>query len=120
VGVFDGDSVTCLDEAGRQQKLNLAGIDAPETSQSQGPGSREALAGMVFGRVVEVANAERDASGTWSGRLLVDGSDVNRQMVATGNAWRDPAVADPALEAAEAEARAQGLGIWAAAGGDPR
>jgi endonuclease YncB( thermonuclease family) len=101
VGVYDGDTVTCLDEAGQQQKVRLAGIDAPESSQDYGRASREALAGMVFGRTVEVVDSGRDASGAWLGRLFVDGQDVNRQMVATGNAWADPAAVDPALAAAQ-------------------
>ena len=113
VGVYDGDTVTCLDEAGQQQKVRLAGIDAPESSQDYGRASREALAGMVFGRTVEVVDAGRDASGAWLGRLFVDGQDVNRQMVATGNAWADPAAVDPALAAAQTDAQTRSLGLWA-------
>ncbi len=116
VGVADGDSVTCLDETGQQQKVNLAGIDAPETSQEYGRASREALAGMVFGRVVEVLDQGRDTSGTWIARLFVDGSDVSREMVATGNAWCDAAANDPGLTAAQAEAQARQLGLWAGGG----
>jgi endonuclease YncB( thermonuclease family) len=113
VGVYDGDSVTCLDEAGQQQKVRLAGIDAPESSQDHGRDSREALAGMVFGRTVEVVDAGRDANGAWLGRLSVDGQDVNRQMVATGNAWADPSAVDPTLAAAQSAAQASRLGLWA-------
>jgi micrococcal nuclease len=112
VGVYDGDTVTCLDEAGLQQKVRLAGIDAPESSQDYGRTSREALAGMVFGRTVEVVDAGRDANGTSLGRLFVDGQDVNRQMVATGNAWADPSATDPSLAASQADAQSKGLGLW--------
>lgn len=120
VGVSDGDSVTCLDETGQQQKVNLAGIEAPQMSQTHGRESREALAGVVFGRVIEVVDEGRDAGGTWSGRLFVDGSDVNRQMVATGNAWCSSTANDPALAAAQTQAQSQRLGLWAQASGDPR
>jgi endonuclease YncB( thermonuclease family) len=120
VGVSDGDSLTCLDETGQQQKVNLAGIDAPETSQEHGRASREALAGMVFGRVVEVLDQGCDSSGTWMARLFVDGGDVNRQMVATGNAWCDAATSDPGLAAAQSQAQARRLGLWAQPAGDPR
>ena len=112
VGVYDGDTVTCLDEAGQQQKVRLAGIDAPESSQDYGRPAREALAGMVFGRTVEVVDAGRDANGAWLGRLFVDGQDVNRQMVATGNAWADPAAVDPSLAAAQTDAQTSSLGLW--------
>jgi len=120
VGVSDGDSVTCLDEVGQQQRVNLARIDAPELSQASGRASREALAALVFGRVVEVIDEGRDDSGAWSGGLFVDGNDVNRQMVATGNAWCDSAANDPGLAAAQSEAQARQLGMWAQSGGDPR
>jgi len=113
VGVYDGDTITCLDEAGQQQKVRLAGIDAPESSQDHGRASRDALAGLVFGRTVEVVDGGRDANGTWLGRLFVDGQDVNRQMVATGNAWADPAAVDPALAAAQTDAQTNRLGLWA-------
>lgn len=113
VGVYDGDTVTCLDEAGQQQKVRLAGIDAPESSQDYGPASREALAGMVFGRTVEVVDAGRDANGALLGRIFVDGQDVNRQMVATGNAWADPDAVDPSLAAAQTDAQTRSLGLWA-------
>jgi endonuclease YncB( thermonuclease family) len=113
VGVYDGDSVTCLDEAGQQQQVRLAGIDAPESSQAYGRESREALAGMVFGRTVEVLDAGRDANGALIGRLSVDGQDVNRQMVATGNAWADPSAVDPTLATAQTAAQASRLGLWA-------
>lgn len=113
VGVYDGDTVTCLDESGQQQKVRLAGIDAPATSQEYGPQARDALAGMVFGRTVEVIGTGQDANGAWLARLAVDGQDVNRQLVATGNAWADPAAADPTLAAVQATAQSQGIGLWA-------
>ena len=113
VGVYDGDTVTCLDEAGLQQKVRLAGIDAPDNSQDYGPNSREALAGMVFGRTVEVVDAGRAANGTMLAGLFVDGQEVNRQLVATGNAWADPSATDPALAAAQSAAQSQRLGLWA-------
>jgi micrococcal nuclease len=120
VGVSDGDTITCLDEAGQQQKVQLAGVDAPATSQSYGRQSREALAGMVFGRVVEVVDQGRDAGGVVQARVFVGVSDVNLEMVATGNAWADSATGDPSLTAAQAKASSQQLGLWAPAAGDQR
>lgn len=114
VGVADGDTVSCLDESGQQRRLNLAGIDAPEAGQDHARESREALAGMVFGRVVEVAETGRDAAGRSIGRIFVDGDDVGRRMVATGNATCDPATADADLTAAQDAARSLGVGVWSA------
>jgi endonuclease YncB( thermonuclease family) len=113
VGVSDGDTITCLDESGQQLRVQLAGIDAPEASQSHGRESREALAGMVFGRVVEVVDEGRDAAGVIQGRVFAGGADVNLEMVATGNAWADSAAGDESLNVVQAAARSQQLGVWA-------
>jgi micrococcal nuclease len=114
VGVHDGDTVTCLDENNQQQKIRLAEIDAPEVSQDYGKVSREALAGMVFGKTIQVVDDGRDRYGRWIGHLYVDGVDVNRQMVATGMAWHYAAYSkDPSLGSLQSQAQAQKLGLWA-------
>jgi endonuclease YncB( thermonuclease family) len=113
VGVHDGDTVTCLDEANQQQKIRLAEIDAPEVSQDFGKVSREALAGMVFGKTIQVVDDGRDRYGRWIGHLYVDGLDVNRQMVATGMAWHYAAYSkDASLGTLQSQAQAQRLGLW--------
>jgi endonuclease YncB( thermonuclease family) len=111
--VYDGDTVTCLDENNQQQKVRLAEIDAPESGQDFGKVSREALAAMVFGRTVEVTDQGRDRYGRWIARLSVDGIDVNRQMVASGNAWVYTAYSkDPSMAEAQKDAQAAKLGLW--------
>lgn len=113
VGVYDGDTVTCLDEGNQQQKVRLAEIDAPESGQDFGKVSREALAALVFGRTVEVTDQGRDRYGRWIASLSVDGIDVNRQMVATGNAWVYTAYSkDPSMAEAQQQAQAAKLGLW--------
>jgi micrococcal nuclease len=113
VGVQDGDTLTCLDESGGQQKVRLAGIDAPEIGQDFGRQSRDALADLVFGRAVEVLEEGRDRQGRTIAKLLVDGDDVNRRMVATGMAWHYSAYStDPDLDGLEAEAREARKGLW--------
>lgn len=118
VGVQDGDTVTCLDDLNQQRKVGLADVDAPEITQDYGKTAREALAGMVFGRTVEVGDAGAGSGGA-AARLFVDGVDVSRQMVATGNAWQDPASTDAGLSAAQAQARAAKLGLWVDASPTP-
>lgn len=113
VGVHDGDTVTCIDEFNQQQKIRLAEIDAPEVSQDFGKVSREALAGMVFGKTIQVVDDGKDRYGRWIGHLYVDGIDVNRQMVATGMAWHYAAYSkDSSLSTLQSQAQAQRLGLW--------
>lgn len=114
VGVYDGDTITCLDENNQQQKVRLAGIDAPESSQDFGKVSREALASLVFGRTVEVTTEGRDRYGRWIGQISADDTNVNRQMVATGNAWHYTTYSsDSSLAEAQQQAQQQRLGLWA-------
>ncbi len=113
VGVHDGDTITCLDESNQQQKVRLSSIDAPEVGQEYGRASREALAAMVFGKTVTVADEGRDQYGRWIGAVTVDGLDVNRQMIATGNAWHYTEFSnDPTLAALQEQARTQKIGLW--------
>jgi endonuclease YncB( thermonuclease family) len=113
VAVYDGDTVTCIDENNQQQKIRLAEIDAPEAKQDFGQVSRQALASMVFGKTITVVDDGRDRYGRWIGHLYADGVDVNRQMVATGMAWNYSAYSkDQSLAALQSQAQAQKLGIW--------
>jgi len=113
VAVYDGDTVTCIDENNQQQKIRLAEIDAPEAKQDFGQVSRQALASMVFGKTVTMVDDGKDRYGRWIGHLYADGVDVNRQMVATGMAWHYSAYSnDQSLAALQAQAQAQKLGIW--------
>ena len=114
VGVHDGDTVTCLDESNQQQKVRLAEIDAPEIGQDYGKVSREVLAEMVFGKTVEVTEDGKDRYGRWIGHLSSNGVDVNRQMIATGNAWHYVDYSrDTSLAALQSQAQSQRLGLWA-------
>jgi len=116
VGVHDGDTLTCLDENNDQQKVRLAEIDAPELGQDYGRVARESLAELVFGKTVTVADEGKDRYGRWIARMQVDGVDVNRRLVATGNAWHYSDYSrDAALETLQDQARSQRLGLWAQA-----
>ena len=114
VGVHDGDTVTCIDESNVQHKIRLAEMDAPELGQDFGSRSREALAGMVFGKTIHVVSSGTDRYGRVIGHIDVDGVDVNRQMIATGNAWHYAAYSkDKSLVDVQAQAQAKKLGLWA-------
>lgn len=113
VGVYDGDTVTCLDENNQQQKIRLAEMDAPEMGQDFGQVARDALADLVFGKTVEVHDEGKDRYGRWIAHLSVNGADVNRQMIASGNAWHYAAYSkDASLATAQEQAKTQRLGLW--------
>ena len=114
VGVYDGDTITCIDDTNTPQKIRMAEIDAPELGQDFGTVSREAMAAMVFGKTVDVTDSGKDRYGRWIGHISVNGLNVNREMIATGNAWHYAAYSsDPSLAAVQSQAQIQKLGLWA-------
>lgn len=86
--VHDGDTlwVKTLDGAQRL-KLRLEGLDAPEICQDGGLASRDALAGVLAERRVEVHTRRRDSYGRPLARVVVDGEDVGAWLVHQGHAW---------------------------------
>lgn len=120
VAVADGDTVTLRDQTGRQHRIRLQGIDAPENDQSHGNASKEALTQWVLNRDVEVEHHQRDNYRRILGKILLDGEDINLKMVREGMAWHYKRYQadqrwDDRWRYAWAQWRAQseGKGLWA-------
>lgn len=114
VTVHDGDTVTCSDPEGREHKIRLVGIDAPEFHQPYGNAARQALAAKLTAGGVRVEGTARDQHGRLLARLLIGERDVNRELVAEGLAWVFGGFSpDEDLLAAETDARRQRRGLWA-------
>jgi endonuclease YncB( thermonuclease family) len=62
VGVTDGDTITAIVD-GRQIKVRLNGIDAPEKKQAFGNVSKQALSDLVFGQRVSIVPLGKDRWG---------------------------------------------------------
>ena len=113
--VNDGDTVTCIDEAGQTVKIRLQGIDAPEFDQPHGRSARNALDQKLASRRVRVAGTARDQHGRLLGTLWLDDRNLNRELVAEGHAWVFGGFSpDPDLVDAEEAARRARRGLWAA------
>ena len=63
VGVPDGDTIVVRDERGRDVRVRLYGIDAPELHQRGGEKARELLLRMVMDRKVYLVTIDRDGYG---------------------------------------------------------
>lgn len=122
VRVTDGDTVTLLDTQNMRYKLRLAGIDAPEMHMPYGQQSKQNLADMVYGKEVVALITKEDKYGRYIATIVLDGVDVNLQMLQTGLAWhytkyaREQTVDSAARYLkAEQEARARSTGLWSEA-----
>ena len=84
---YDGD--TCTTTAG--EKIRLACIDTPELQGKRADPipaieAREQLRSLVVGRTVGIRRITTDRYGRTVAELFVDGSNVQQQLVTTGQA----------------------------------
>jgi len=119
VAIGDGDTITILDSANTQHRIRLAGIDAPELSQTFGEQSKLSLSGLIFGKDVSVGYQKIDQYGRPVGKILLDGKDINLEQIKAGMAWhykeyqREQGSEDrDAYAMAEDEARIARRGLW--------
>ena len=114
VGVHDGDTITGLDESKTQYKIRLDAIDAPELGQPFGQASKKALSEKVFGKDVVVIVKTKDKFGRTVGHVMIDGRDVNLEMLEEGMAWHyEKYDHNTRLARGEEEARVAKKGLWA-------
>lgn len=119
VGLADGDTLTVLTSDRQQVKVRLAGIDAPEKSQSFGTQARQALSAMAFRQKVSITWQKQDRYGRIVGVVMVGRLDVGLELIRLGLAWhykQYEAEQTPrdrsAYAAAELQARAGHIGLW--------
>lgn len=113
VGVHDGDTLTGIDENKAQHKIRLDAIDAPELGQPYGQAAKKALSAKVFGKQVVVIPKTTDRYGRTIGQVVVDGRDVNRELIEEGMAWHYTQYDDDERRRdAERSARDAARGLW--------
>lgn len=110
VSIHDGDTITILQNK-TQIKVRLFGIDAPELKQPYGKKSKQFLANLIAGEVVEVDENGKDRYKRMIGTIYLNGADINAQMVANGYAWAYRKFSKK-YTAQESQAKKQGLGLW--------
>ena len=114
--VVDGDTIEI---AG--QRIRLEGIDAPESAQTCqteggattacGRVATRALAQITDNQIIACESVGTDKYGRMLGICFLDGEDINRYMVESGNAWAFVKYSQRYI-VEEAKARAAKIGIW--------
>jgi micrococcal nuclease len=115
VGVADGDTISVM-RAGYAVRVRLHGIDAPEKGQAFSNRAKQFMSDLVFGKEVTVHDRGLDRYGRTIGEVfLLDGRNVNHEIVRAGFAWwfRRYARDDRKLEKLEENAREARRGLWA-------
>ena len=110
VKISDGDTITVL--SGKEQtKVRLYGIDASEKKQDYGQRSKQFLASLIAGQVVEVEPKGKDRYKRTLGIIHHKGQDINAQMVLNGYAWAYVKYSRIYVDH-EGLARENKLGLW--------
>lgn len=119
VHVSDGDTLTVVTR-GREVRIRLWGIDAPEHGQPWSRRARDALASRALRREALVAVRGTDAYGRTLARVRVDGVDLAEAQLRDGYAWvYRRYTSDERLVALEDDARAARRGLWSRADAEP-
>ena len=114
VSVLDGDTIKVL-TGHHTERIRLSGIDCPEKGQAFGHKAKEATSTLVFGKEVTLQTHGKDKyRRTIADVLLLDGSNVNHELVKDGWCWwyRKYAPGNTTLQRLEAEARESKMGLW--------
>lgn len=122
--VSDGDTFNILVD-GREQRIRMASIDAPETGKRDGrrgqpyaKASRDVLAALIAGKTLTLICHEQDRYSRHICDVPLDGNTTaNQQQVRKGMAWanmekRGKFLRDSSLPGLEEQARKERLGLW--------
>jgi endonuclease YncB( thermonuclease family) len=118
IEVNDGDELTVFN-LNRPVRIKLIGMDAPEMDQAFGAIAKQHLADLVFDKVVVVEYLGLGHRTSLIGRVLLNNSDINAQMIRDGAAWFDPRYKSQLSETqneiyyqSELAARNEKRGLW--------
>ena len=114
IRVIDGDTIRA-EAKGKEIKIRLVEIDAPEINQPFGNQSKNFLNRLLYKKNVTLISQGEDRYGRILGEIYVDGQSANRSMIRSGFAWvYDSYVKDSSLYKYQDQAKAENLGLWQA------
>ncbi|GJL55807.1 MAG: endonuclease [Nitrospirales bacterium] len=114
IKVYDGDTITVLNEQNETIKIRLNGIDAPEKAQAFGKKSQKLAASLVMGKTVTIIDHGEDRYHRIIGDVVLeDGRVLNQELVRAGLAWWFRRYSDDReLAELELDAKLSNSGLW--------
>ena len=114
IRVVDGDTIRA-EAKGREIKIRLVEIDAPEINQPFGAQSKNFLNKLLYEKDVTLIAQGEDRYGRILGEIYANGESANALMIKSGFAWvYDRYVKDSSLYKYQDQAKAENLGLWRA------
>ena len=87
--IVDGDTLILTNANNQQQRIHLAGIDAPEVTQPFGQNAKTGLSALTFGQQTTANCTFGNTPNERRCVLRVEGKDVGLEMLRAGLAWWD-------------------------------
>ncbi|HEV8515809.1 MAG TPA: thermonuclease family protein [Cyclobacteriaceae bacterium] len=113
VNVTDGNTIELLTEANETYKIELAGVDCPETEQPFGSEAKRLLEKSLKGKMVEVFVERKNRWGIRQAVVLAkSGDDPRLKLLAEGLAWTSEKNAIPEFESIRIDAKDHRKGLW--------
>ena len=114
IRVLDGDTIRA-EAKGKEIKIRLVEIDAPEMNQPFGAQSKNFLNRLLYEKDVTLIAQGEDRYGRTLGEIYANGENANTLMIKSGFAWvYDRYVKDSSLYKYQDQAKAENLGLWRA------
>ena len=114
IRVVDGDTIRA-EAKGKEIKIRLVEIDAPEMNQPFGSQSKNFLNRLLYEKDVTLIAQGEDRYGRILGNLFSNELNVNMLMVKFGFAWvYDEYAKNSSLYKYQDQAKAENLGLWRA------
>ena len=114
IRVVDGDTIRA-EAKGKEIKIRLVEIDAPEMNQPFGAQSKNFLNRLLYEKDVTLIAQGEDRYGRTLGEIYANGENANTLMIKSGFAWvYDRYVKDSSLYKHQDQAKAENLGLWQA------
>ena len=115
IRVIDGDTIRAEVE-GKERKIRLKDIDAPEMNQPSGVQSRNFLIRLLDKKDITVVFQGKGSYGRPLGEIYANGESANTLMIKFGFAWVfDKYVKDSSfLYEHQDQAKTKNLGLWQA------
>jgi micrococcal nuclease len=118
IDVADGDTIT-VSRDGVQEKIRLSAVDCPESTQEHGQEAKRYTESMVKGKRVRINPETKDQYGRTVAMVLINGVNLNEQIVANGHGWVFRKYCKEAYCGdwlrIEEKAKSAGKGLWAKA-----
>ncbi len=113
IAIKDGDTIVILFDK-TQITVRLEHIDCPEKNQPFGNVAKKYISKLCFGKQVKiVGKGKKDRNGRLIGEVIVDTTNINKEMVKAGLAWHFKKYSkDNSYASLETTAKTAKLGLW--------